>query len=128
LGGPPAPGVGFGAGIERILLACDAEGVFDDPADTPAVFVVGFGGDASDVRDCCLELRRAGIRTDRAYDGRSGRAQMKLAGRSGASWCLILGDDERERGTVTIRDLRSDAPQTEHPRIELVGELRKRLS
>lgn len=127
LGGDPTPGVGFGSGVERVLLACDAEGVLDDPPATADVFVIGFGGDQSDVRDLCLALRRAGIRAERGYDGRSGRAQMKLANRSGARLALILGDDERAAGTVTLRDLRAEAEQVSVPRTDIIDDLRKRL-
>ena len=57
LGGPPTPGIGFGSGIERVLLACDAEGVFDAPASTLDVFVVDVaGGQANGLAD---EVRRA---------------------------------------------------------------------
>lgn len=127
LGGESTPGVGFGSGVERVLLACDAEGVLDDPPACADVFVVGFGGDQSDVRDLCLALRRAGIRAERGYDARSGRAQMKLANRSGARVALILGDDERAAGTVTVRDLRADAEQVSVARDDIIDDLRKRL-
>lgn len=128
LGGDPTPAFGFGAGVERILLACDAEDVFDVAPTPPVVFVIDFGGDGSDVRDLCLELRRAGLAAGRAYDQRSGRAQMKAADRSGARLGLLLGDDERAAGTVTIRDLVGDAPQVSVARADVINELRKRLT
>ena len=127
MGGTPTPGFGFGTGIERVLLACDAEGAFSPQARTSDVFVVAFGGDSADVRDLCLELRRSGVMTERAFDGRSGRAQMKLADRSGARIGLILGDDERAGGTVTLRDLRGDVGQVSVARSTIVDEVRKRL-
>jgi histidyl-tRNA synthetase len=127
LGGPPTPGVGFGAGIERILLACDAEGAFAAPPAGVEVFVVGFGGDGSDVRDLVLALRRDGFAADRAYGGRSPKAQMKQADRSGARFAVIVGDDERAAGTYVLRDLRSDAQgdaaQVTIPQGSLTGEL-----
>jgi histidyl-tRNA synthetase len=105
LGGPPTPGVGFGSGIERVLLACDAEGVFDVPEPSVDVFVVDVtGGDAA--RDLTVELRRTGIAADRAFDARSMRAQMKAADRSGAALALIVGPKEAAGGQVTVRDLR----------------------
>lgn len=127
LGGPDTPGVGFGSGVERVLLACDAEGVFDvAPADTE-LFVVSFGGDASDVRDLVRTLRAAGFRTERAYDGRSAKAQMKVANRSGARYALLTGDDERAGGTITLRDLRRDVDQESIALDELVEELGRRM-
>ena len=128
LGGNPTPAFGFGTGVERVLLACDAEGVFGAEERPPDAFVIAFGGDGTDVRDLCLDLRRAGISTGRAYDQRSGRAQMKAADRSGARLGLLLGDDERASGTVTVRDLRGDEPQASVPTDQLIDELRKRLS
>ena len=107
MGGPPTPGIGFGSGIERTLLACDAEGVFAAPASTLDVFVIDVtGGEVA--RDLTADLRRAGFRADRAFDARSMRAQMKAADRSGARFALIVGDQEKEDGTVAVRSLLDD--------------------
>jgi histidyl-tRNA synthetase len=104
LGGPPTPGIGFGSGIERMLLACDAEGVFAAPASSLDVFVVDTT-DGGAARDIAAELRAAGFRTDRAFDGRSMKAQMKAADRSGAHVAVIVGEREAAEGTATVRDL-----------------------
>ena len=105
LGGPPTPGIGFGIGIERVLLACDAEGVLAPPGATVDVWVVdAVGGTAA--RDLSWSLRRAGVATDRAFDERSMRAQMKLADRSGARLALIVGAEEAAADTVSLRHLR----------------------
>jgi histidyl-tRNA synthetase len=104
LGGPATPGIGFGTGIERMLLACDAEGVFPAPASSLDVFVVDTT-DGRAARDITAELRAAGFRTDRAFDGRSMKAQMKAAGRSGARVAVIVGEQEATDGTATVRDL-----------------------
>ncbi len=108
LGGPPTPGIGFGTGIERVLATCDAEGVFGVPERPLDVYVVDLTGGES-ARDLTFELRRAGLRADRAFDGRSMKSQMKSAGRSGAAFSLIIGEDELAAGTVTVRDLRGQA-------------------
>jgi histidyl-tRNA synthetase len=128
MGGKPTPGIGFGSGLERVLLACDAEGVFGAPASTVDCFVVTFGGDGTDARDLALELRRGGIAVDRAESGRSSKSQMKAADRSGARFALLLGDDERADGTVTIRSLRDDAEQRSVARADLLAVLSKDLS
>ncbi|MCQ3811165.1 MAG: histidine--tRNA ligase [Acidimicrobiia bacterium] len=127
LGGKPAPGVGFGAGIERILLAADAEDALAETAGGVDVFVVDVtGGDAG--RDLTFELRRSGISSDRAFDARSMKAQMKVADRSGARFALLVGDDELESGTVTLRDLRSGGDQIAVHRTDVVAEVAARLA
>jgi histidyl-tRNA synthetase len=110
LGGPPTPGIGFGSGIERVLLTCEAEGVFAAPEQRIDVFVVDTAGGES-ARDLSVELRRAGIAAERGFDRRSMKSQMKSAGRSGAAFVLIVGSDELAAGTVTIRDMRGDREQ-----------------
>lgn len=114
MGGPPTPGIGFGSGIERVLLACDAENVFPEPKPAVDVFVIDTtsGAQATQV---VTELRRAGISADRSFDQRSMRAQMKLADRSGARIAVVIGDRELAADQVTIRQLRGhefDSDQT----------------
>ncbi len=110
LGGPSTPGIGFGLGVERILLAADAEEAWPVPDSAVDVFVVDVtGGDVA--RDLTNTLRRAGLGADRGFDGRSMKAQMKAADRSEARFAAIVGEDEAAAGVVTLRDLRSDRPQ-----------------
>jgi histidyl-tRNA synthetase len=126
LGGDPTPGIGFGSGIERMLLACDAEGVFGTPDRSVSLFVVDVaGGDAA--RDLTHELRRAGLSADRAWDGRSMKAQMKQADRAGARVALIVGEDEAAARTVTVRFLRADREQEAVPRDRVVDHVRNLL-
>jgi len=107
LGGPDVGGIGFGSGIERVLLACDAEGVLTDVSDSPEVFVIDVvGGQVA--RDLTLELRRAGFAAERAFDARSMKAQLRLADRSHARLALIVGPDELVARSVTVRVLRGD--------------------
>ncbi len=110
LGGPPTPGIGFGIGIERLLLACDAEGVYAvAPAALDAFVVDVAGGEWA--RDITAELRAAGLRADRAFEGRSMKSQLRSADRSGALVALIIGPDEKSGGTVSMRPLRSTGDQ-----------------
>jgi histidyl-tRNA synthetase len=125
LGGPPTPGIGFGSGIERMLLACDAEGVFPGPETVLDVFVVDTT-DGSAARDLAQELRTAGIRTDRAYEGRSMRSQMRAAGGSGARVAVIVGEQEAADKTATVRDL-ARAQQEIVPRDQVVDRVRSIL-
>lgn len=126
LGGPPTPGIGFGSGIERLLLACDAEHVFDVGDRGVDVFVVDVTGGGV-ARDLTTELRRQGLSADRAFDNRSMKAQMKAADRSGAAYVVIVGEDELANGTVTVRDLRADQGQQAVGRHDVVDHLRKLL-
>jgi histidyl-tRNA synthetase len=126
LGGPPTPGIGFGLGIERLLLACDAEGVFPTPASAVEVWVVDTTG-GSAALGLTHELRAAGIAADRSFDGRSMKSQFKAADRSGARLALIVGEQEAETGTVTLRDLRGGEQQTVD-RADVVEHVRKHLS
>lgn len=126
LGGPPTPGIGFGLGIERILLACDAEGVFAAPGAELDVFVVDVtGGEVA--RDLTHRLRAAGIRADRAFDDRSMKAQLKAADRSDARVALIVGAEEAASDNVAVRDLRRGGAQELVDQACVVEHLRERL-
>lgn len=128
LGGPPTAGIGFGSGIERLLIACDAEGVFAAPATAIDVFVVDVTG-GSEARDLTAQLRAAGIRCDRAFDQRAMRAQMKAADRSGAPYAVIIGEQELADQVVTVRPLAEfGAEQQTISRSHLVPHLRTALS
>jgi histidyl-tRNA synthetase len=108
LGGKPTSGIGFGSGIERLLLARLAEGVTDELVNrTLDLFVIDTTGE--DVATAIVDtLRSAGFAVDRAYDARSMKAQMKVADKSGARFAVLIGPLEQAVGEVTIRDLRSE--------------------
>ncbi len=126
LGGPPEPGVGFALGVDRTLLACDAQGVFDPPATQAQVWVVSTdpGFDAVLIAD---ELRRAGLRVDRSFDRRSMKAQMKSANRSTAEVAVIIGEDEVAASAATVRPLRTERDQITVPRTQLVSAVKELL-
>ena len=126
LGGPPTPGIGFGMGIERLLLACDAEGVFPVPESAVDVWVVDTTGGTAALA-LTHELRAAGVSADRSFDGRSMKSQFKSADRSGARLALVVGDQEAAAGTVTLRDLRGGEQETVG-RADVVEHVRKLLS
>jgi histidyl-tRNA synthetase len=129
LGGPPTPGIGFGSGIERLLIACDAEDVFPGPTARVDVFVVDVT-DGSQAGPLTAELRAAGIRCDRAFDRKGMRAQMKAADRSGASHAAIVGEQELADGTITVRPLRAEFGEHQEavPRAGLVAHLTSLLT
>ena len=127
LGGKPTPGIGFALGVDRILLACDAEEKFAGPSLAPDVFVIDVTG--SDIATVIAdELRTAGIAADRAYDGRNMRSQMKVANRAEAPWAIIVGEQEVATDSVTVRDMHGETGQTQVPRSSLVTELQNRLN
>jgi histidyl-tRNA synthetase len=114
LGGPAESGVGFALGVDRTLLACDAEGVFDPPDVTVDAVVVSTA-DGTQGLEIADELRRAGVTTARADGTRSMKGQMKMAGKSGAKVALIVGPDEAEAGTVSVRPMLGDAKSSDGP-------------
>ena len=127
LGGPATPGIGFAIGVERTLIACDVESVFPGPAGGVEVFVVDTTG-GSEALALSTELRRAGRSVDRGFGGRSMKAQMKAADRSGAELALIIGEDETGSDTVTARFLRGVRPQEQWPRAETAARVTAALA
>lgn len=127
LGGPDDPGVGFALGVDRTLLACDAEGAFDPPKNSPDVFVVSTvpGTHALEIT---TELRRAEFIADRSFDGRSMKAQMKAANRSGATFAVIVGESEAADDTVSLRAMTGETDQIVVPRTALITRLKEQLS
>jgi histidyl-tRNA synthetase len=127
MGGPPTPSIGFGIGIERMLIARDAE--LGDAAHgaTPRLdaFVIDAVGDGS-ATVLVAELRADGLRADRAYGGRSVKAQFKLADRSEARFAVVLGRREAEHDAVRVKELESGA-ERELPRRELAGWLQSQV-
>ena len=113
IGGPHVPGVGFAAGLDRVILVMSEQGC--SFGRTPAVDAYVVCPDAG-ARPVALELlyslRRAGLRADMDYAGRGMKAQMKTAVASGAKAACIIGGNEAERGVVAVRDL-SKAVQSE---------------
>ena len=106
LGGQPTPGIGFGLGLERLLLAMELEGVPVPASRGPRCFVVTVGGAARDAGARLVdELRGAGVSTARSFGDRPMKAQFKMADRAEAAFVALLGDQELSDGTVTLRRL-----------------------
>lgn len=126
MGGPPTPGIGFGIGLERVMIACDAEGALTALPSRLDAFVVDALGDG-DATVLVNELREAGLRADRAYGGRSMKAQMKVADRTRARYAVLLAPDEAKRRMVKVRDLTAGDEVDVH-REQIAGWLRERSS
>lgn len=109
LGGPATPGVGFGLGIERLMIVLEEEGVAP-PAQggRPDVFVAAAGGAAFDAAFVLLDrLRAAGLSVELDLNRRNLGGQLRHADRLGARLALILGDVELARGQAIVRDMTS---------------------
>ena len=106
LGGPALPGIGFGMGITRLILAMRALGTADVPVATPRVYIAPLGKAATRLAMAtCERLRRAGIFAECDLMERSLKAQMKYAGKIGAAYTLIVGDSEAESGRAQLRNM-----------------------
>ena len=124
LGGPPTPGVGFGMGLERVLLALEQEGIAPPEADGLRVFVVALGNDARSAgRTLVSDLRGAGVSVASSYEDRPLKAQLKQADHSGAAFAAIVGERELADGTVTLRSM-SEGTQETVPVSDVVGKFR----
>ena len=104
LGGPATPGIGFALGVDRTLLACDAEECFLPVAPRMDAFIIDTVNGTHATRIAHM-LRAAGFNVDRAYEGRSMKSQMKAADKSGATCAVIIGEDEAAQSTCTVRNL-----------------------
>ncbi|MGI8796944.1 MAG: histidine--tRNA ligase [Acidimicrobiia bacterium] len=125
MGGPPTPGIGFGVGIERLLIVADAEQAVPVPESKLDAFVVDGLDGGREALTLTHELREAGLRVDRAYGNRSVKAQWKAADRARAVFGVMLGERELARGEVGVKDLRS-GEQVDVPRDQAAGWLRAR--
>ncbi len=122
LGGQPTPGIGFGAGVERIILELKRQNFAPPVEERPTAFVV-YLGKAFELKDAAVQitaqLRRAGIKTDMSYGERSPKAQMKQANASGAAYAVIIGEAELAEDSITIKDLQAEGMDTEKKQVQV---------
>jgi len=124
LGGPPTPGIGFGSGLERLVLVL-GDGT---AAPGPDVYVAAVSADVREtVFALAMDLRRSGVSAEIDYTRRSMKAQMKEADRLGARFTAVIGEDEVRAGTVTLRDMQTGDQQTLSGS-EVAGHVKKALS
>jgi histidyl-tRNA synthetase len=113
LGGPHVPGVGFGLGLERVLLAMEDERLEPPHAQQLDAFVVAMGEEAmARAGEVIRALRESGLSADRAFEVRPLKAQLRMADRVEAAFALILGEREAAAGTVKLKRL-SDGHEEE---------------
>lgn len=106
IGAPPTPGIGFGSGIERLILTMRDANVEPPPAARVRVFIAHIGVPAAESAiKLGTDLRLHDISTLISFGSRSLKAQLKAANSSGAAYAMVIGEDEVQAGTVAIRDL-----------------------
>ncbi len=106
LGGPSTPGIGFGMGLERLMLALEAENITLPVDKKLDLFFVTIGDNVQNKAvQLVQQLRLEGISVDKDYQGRKIKAQLKAADRLNAKYVAILGEDELEKNIINIRSM-----------------------
>ena len=113
LGGQDLSGIGYGLGVDRALLALEAEGITLEGVESRVdVFGVALGSAAKRTMTTLInDLRKAGISADMSFGDRGLKGAMKGADRAGARFALVLGEQELENGTVALKDLAAHEQQ-----------------
>ncbi len=108
LGGEPAGGIGFGIGVERLILARNEQEDADPETDNPLLYLVSVDEEChEEAYSLASHLRRKDFAVDLNYEDRSLKSQMRVANRSGAPLVGILGPDEIEQDEITIKTMSS---------------------
>lgn len=106
-GGPKTPGIGFGLGVERLLMEMENQGLEFPLTEAPLIYIGSIGESAAAVVETiCWEMRRKGISCVKDVMGRSVKAQMKYADKMGTRYTMVLGDNEIESGRAALRDMK----------------------
>ncbi|MEV7868617.1 histidine--tRNA ligase [Streptomyces sp. NPDC088124] len=127
LGGPALPSVGWALGVDRTVLALEAESIELDIPPATSVYAIPLGEEARRrLFGVVTELRAAGIATDFAFGGRGLKGAMKSANRSGARYTLVAGERDLAEGVVQLKDMES-GEQTAVALDILVAEVARRL-
>lgn len=106
LGGQELSGIGFGLGIDRCVLAADAEGISFDQEFTSDLFIIPLG-DESKIAALTIaqELRNSGLRVEISFGDRALKGSMKAADKSGAAYVIVLGESEIASGAVELKEM-----------------------
>jgi histidyl-tRNA synthetase len=127
IGGPPTPGVGFGSGIERIVLVMKELGVEAPSLPVPPVFVAHLGPQAKrEAMRLVYALRDAGVGAWLAFEERGLKSQLREAGKRAARYAVILGEEELATGKAAVRDMAA-GEQSDVALAELVDWLKARV-
>ena len=106
LGGQQLSGIGFGLGIDRCVLAADAEGISFDQEFTSDLFIIPLGVESKTVAlTVAQELQKAGLKVEISFGDRALKGSMKAADKSNAEYVLVLGDSEISTGIVELKQM-----------------------
>lgn len=106
LEGPDLPGVGFAAGMERILLACENENAFSNQEEKIDLYFVVLQKELSSFAfDLSIKLRRLGLMVELDYLNRSVKAQMREANKLNSRFVVIIGGEEFEKGEIVLKNM-----------------------
>ena len=111
MGGPAMSGIGFAIGVERLLILCEAEEIFDLKKNLDC-YVINLNEDSDYAMLVAEELRANGFSTEMDYYRRSVKAQFRSSERKNARFVLIIGEDEVNSMTVTLKDTLTKAQET----------------
>ncbi len=106
LGGQELSGIGFGLGIDRCVLAADAEGISLDQEFTSDLFIIPLGEESKTAAlTIAQQLRSSGFRVEISFGDRALKGSMKAADKSGAAYVIVLGESEISSGTVELKEM-----------------------
>ena len=106
LGGKPTPGVGFGLGLERLLMVLETQGLLPESKSDIKLYVSNIGEDADlFAQKLVNELRLQGISAEKDHMSRSLKAQMKYADKIGAEYTVVIGDEEIKNGFAVLKNM-----------------------
>ena len=110
LGGQSLSGIGFGLGVDRALLAAEAEGVINENSFVSDLFIIPLGDAAKEMAmKIASQLRNAGKSIEIAFGDRALKGAMKGADKSGARYVIVLGDSEISSATVELKEMKTGA-------------------
>ncbi|MYE91354.1 histidine--tRNA ligase [Candidatus Poribacteria bacterium] len=113
IGGVATPGIGFALGMDRIIIALEAQDVTVPTAAPVDVYLTVLGDAAMPITlKLAQELRENGVKTDLEFKGRGLRAQMKTANKLNAQYVVMIGEDEINNAAATVRDMGSGDQQS----------------
>jgi len=128
LGGQALSGIGFGLGVDRALLAANAESTVPSQEFTSDLFIIPLGeGSKEKVLTLAQQLRAAGVKTEIAFGDRALKGAMKAADKSGARYVIVLGESELDQGSVELKRM-SDGVTSSVKIDQLQDELLRALS